>query len=325
VLQTGEHTQHLIVNSRSEAEHIKDMINTVEASEKTEETVIKDVVSSFETLTTTIHRTIDKSKEQNNFIVQLSTSLQAMIRSFADMSNQAISAASSFRELTSTIAEGEKGVGELVAANRSMIQANAKIREMTSQIMNISAQSNLLAMNAAIEAAHAGEAGKGFAVVADEVRKLSASSAITARDIDEYVKQILQKNQIVETLNEKTAQVFSGLLVELRKALQGMEHIAEAAQIESRDAEKNLDEISRLVMLTEEMKNDTENIAHTYNQVNERLSSLSAIVIRMSEVNSNMIAGMNRIMNLFAELGASYSTTFSAIETLDKAIVPYTA
>jgi methyl-accepting chemotaxis protein len=129
----------------------------------------------------------------------------------------------------------------------------------------------------------------------------------------------------VETLNEKTAQVFSGLLVELRKALQGMEHIAEAAQIESRDAEKNLDEISRLVMLTEEMKNDTENIAHTYNQVNERLSSLSAIVIRMSEVNSNMIAGMNRIMNLFAELGASYSSTFSAIETLDKAIVPYTA
>uniref|UniRef100_A0A7C3IRS4 Methyl-accepting chemotaxis protein n=1 Tax=Gracilinema caldarium TaxID=215591 RepID=A0A7C3IRS4_9SPIR len=325
VLQTGEHTQHLIVNSRSEAEQIKDMINTVEASEKTEETVIKDVVSSFETLTTTIHRTIDKSKEQNNFIVQLSTSLQAMIRSFADMSNQAISAASSFRELTSTIAEGEKGVGELVAANRSMIQANAKIREMTSQIMNISAQSNLLAMNAAIEAAHAGEAGKGFAVVADEVRKLSASSAITARDIDEYVKQILQKNQIVEILNEKTAQVFSGLLVELRKALQGMEHIAEAAQIESRDAEKNLDEISRLVMLTEEMKNDTENIAHTYNQVNERLSSLSAIVIRMSEVNSNMIAGMNRIMNLFAELGSSYSTTFSAIETLDKAIVPYTA
>jgi methyl-accepting chemotaxis protein len=91
-------------------------------------------------------RTIDKSKEQNNFIVQLSTSLQAMIRSFADMSNQAISAASSFRELTSTIAEGEKGVCELVAANRSMIQANAKIREMTSQIMNISAQSNLLAM-----------------------------------------------------------------------------------------------------------------------------------------------------------------------------------
>jgi len=325
VHKTGEHTQLLIANSKLEAEQIKDLVHTVESSEKAEEQVIADVVTSLETLTSAIHGTIDKSKEQNDFIVKLSEGLQTMIKSFADMSNQAISAARSFRELTSTISEGEKGVGELIVANRSMIQANAKIREMTSQIMNISAQSNLLAMNAAIEAAHAGEAGKGFAVVADEVRKLSSSSAVTARDIDEYVKQILQKNQIVETLNEKTARVFSGLLEELQKALQGMEHIAESAQRESQDAEKNLKEIERLVHLTEEMKRDTDNIEETYTAVHERLSSLSEIVVRVSEINNKMIAGMNLIMNLFAELGESYSTTFSAIETLDKAIEPYKA
>ncbi|AEJ18810.1 methyl-accepting chemotaxis protein [Gracilinema caldarium] len=323
VLQTGGQTQHIIANSRSEAEHIKELINTVESNEKTEEAVIKDVVSSFESLTDAIHRTIDKSKEQNDFITQLSSGLQTMIQSFTQMSSQAISAARSFRELTNTISEGEKGVVELIAANRSMIQANAKIREMTSQIMNISAQSNLLAMNAAIEAAHAGTAGQGFAVVADEVRKLSASSAVTARDIDEYVKQILQKNQIVDTLNETTARIFSGILAELQNALQGMEQIAHAAQHESQDAEKNLHEIARLINLSEEMKKDTEDIEQTYLQVNRRLTNLTDIVVHMAKINSSMIDGMNHIMHLFTELGSSFTTTFSAIETLDKAIEPY--
>ena len=323
VLQTGEHTQVLIANSKSEAEHIKNLINTVESSEKTEEAVIKDAVASFQTLTAAVQRTIDKFKEQNHVIVQLSEGLRSMIRSFSDMSSQAISAASSFRELSTTITEGEKGVEELVSANRSMIQANAKIREMTSQIMNISAQSNLLAMNAAIEAAHAGIAGKGFAVVADEVRKLASSSAITARDIDEYVKQILQKNQMIDSLNEKTAQIFSGLLSELQRALQGMEHIADAAQRESKDAENNLHEIEGLVKLTEEMKRDTEDIEYTYIDVNDRLNKLTDIVVQMSDINSKMISGMNQIMDLVGELGSSFSNTFSAIETLDRAIEPY--
>ncbi|MCA1951348.1 MAG: methyl-accepting chemotaxis protein [Treponema sp.] len=324
VLETGEQTQNLIINSKSEAEHISGMIAALEDNQKTEETVIHELVSSFETLTVNIHKTMDKSREQNAFIEQLSNTLKTMIQSFSDMSSRAVSAATSFRELTTTIAEGEKGVGELVAANRSMIEANSKIREMTSRIMNISAQSNLLAMNAAIEAAHAGEAGKGFAVVADEVRKLSASSAVTARDIDEYVKQILQKNQIVETLNEKTAKVFSGLLAELDTALQGMDHIALAAQEETQDTERSLQELDRLLVMTEEMKQDTNAIENTYQKVSDKLSNLSSILARMSEININMIKGMNTIMNLFTELGASYNSTFTAIESLDKAMAPYT-
>lgn len=324
VLETGEQTQNLIINSKSEAEHISGMISDVEDSEKTEERVIQDLVTSFETLTVNMHKTLDKSREQNAFIERLSNTLKAMIQSFSDMSSRAVSAATSFRELTTTIAEGEKGVGELVAANRSMIEANSKIREMTSRIMNISAQSNLLAMNAAIEAAHAGEAGKGFAVVADEVRKLSASSAVTARDIDEYVKQILQKNQIVEALNEKTARVFSGLLAELDSALQGMDHIAQAAQEETQDAEKSLQELDRLLIMTEEMKQDTNTIENTYQKVTDKLFNLSSILARMSEINGSMIKGMNTIINLFVELGASYNTTFTAIESLDKAMAPYT-
>ncbi len=324
VLKSGEHTRDLIVNSRSEAEQITGLIQMGEQSKREETAVIGEVVSTFESLTASMHKTIDKSKEQNTFIVQVSEALQTMVRSFRDISGQAISAAKKFQELTATIREGEKGVGELIAANTSMIQANSKIREMTSLIMNISAQSNLLAMNAAIEAAHAGEAGKGFAVVADEVRKLSASSALTAKDIDEYVKQILQKNQVVETLNTRTSGVFSGLLLELQGSLEGMDRIAKAAQEESADAEKNLAEIAQLVRLTEEMQQDTEDIEHKYKMVSQSLTNLSDIVVRMTEVNNNMVAGMNRIMDLFAELGESFGTTFAAIETLDKTVAPYT-
>jgi len=181
-----------------------------------------------------------------------------------------------------------------------------------------------LAMNAAIEAAHAGSAGKGFAVVADEVRKLSSNTAIAARDIDQYVRHILETNEIVENLNERIATVFKAIVIELGEATQGMDGIAASAMDEAAAAEHSLKEIEQLIALTEQMKRNAGAIEDMRTLLTKGLEKLSGIVGQMTEVNENMIGGMGVITELFGQLGASFDGTFSAIEALNGTVTRYT-
>ena len=273
----------LIQSFNSLMNHLRDMINNLSSAAEMISRSTTQIADAAEQVAT-------GSEEQSTQTDRVAASVEEMSATILDVAKNSTSASEAAAEATrvakdggSIVSETVEGMGRIATSVRTSAktiealgESSHQIGEIIAVINDIADQTNLLALNAAIEAARAGEQGRGFAVVADEVRKLAERTTRATKEIEVMIKNIQTETEgAVLAMAEGTEEVENGLQLS-EKAGNALNEIV--AVIE------NVNQlIARIATAAEEQSAAAEEISYNVESVATVTRQTSAMARRSSE------------------------------------------
>ncbi|MEK6794002.1 MAG: methyl-accepting chemotaxis protein [Spirochaetota bacterium] len=257
---------------------------------------------------------------QNNAtsVEQMASSVEEMNATIESVNNVADKANVTATEL-STVSESSKHLMEKTTQNMSgVLTAVGIINEFVGMISNVAAQTNLLAMNAAIEAAHAGEQGKGFAVVAEEIRKLSDISNKQADEAKKSLKAIEQNIKTTARDLEETGRNFSIVSAESQNLSGIVAQVKHAADEQSSGASEMLSAIASISSITGTVKKSYEEITRALSAMKSEFGSFESFAKTTTDSVGELKHLSGEIQTSMNEMGSGAVEVNTAIQEILK-------
>lgn len=280
-----EYIQKIIADVENVTESI--LNSSISLTRSTEEALVLSTKQSESAISTVLH--LEKIHMNINVVSQNVADLQATAGQSLVQNEQGMKR---LNEFTIEMRHIEDAVKKISLAVKNFISHTHEITNMTQEVRDIADQTNLLALNAAIEAARAGEAGRGFAVVADEVRKLADKSSAAALKIDEITQTLDQSGSTIEDVILHGQQsVHSGLdlMSELTNAIQvvsdfvlqvteEVKHIDSSMQEQAISSKEITMQIEQIAQLAETNQDNLQQNATLANELEDYAEKLTQAV-----------------------------------------------
>lgn len=291
----------------------------------------QETTSSIEQITSNLQSVQSNISTQNNSVVrtsiavnEIASNIEALEKMIETQSSEVSNASAAIEQMMSSIGSISSSVDKMTGSFSSLIEkshngsalqssVNEKIEDIKNQsvslqnankaIADIARQTNLLAMNAAIEAAHAGEAGKGFSVVADEIRKLSETSSVQSKTIGTQLVAIRQSIESVVQASVMSSEAFLSVSKDIQDTDLLMQQIKSSLEEQNRGSIQINQALQSMNESTSQVRNASSEMASGNKTILDEVRTLQDATNAMKSSIEEMSADSNTVNNASSTLG----------------------
>ncbi|UTC47083.1 methyl-accepting chemotaxis protein [Treponema vincentii] len=321
--EVGNELATNMTETASAVNQISTNIDGVKQQALTQAASVTETASTIEEIVRTIKQLNTSIETQANSVAQSSASVEQMVANIASISQTLGKTDSAIGNLTTATGDGKSTLVISNTVTQKIAEESGSLMEASSVIQHIASQTNLLAMNAAIEAAHAGEAGKGFAVVADEIRKLAEDSAAQGKTITTTLKNLSGEIETLSSSSKTVEEKFNTIFNFAEQVKTMSNQVTEAMREQENGSREVLTAIKDINMVTAEVQAGSEEMLKGGESVAEEMRKLDELTRSISDNMSEMASGAVQINNAIQEVNELTQKNKHSIESLAEEVAKF--
>ena len=314
--EIGSELSSNMTETASAVNQISANIDGVKQQAMTQAASVTETAATVEEIVRTIKQLNNSIETQAASVAQSSSSVEEMVANIASIGQTLGKTDEVIKSLTTATGDGKATLVTSNTVTQKIAEESGSLMEASSVIQHIASQTNLLAMNAAIEAAHAGEAGKGFAVVADEIRKLAEESSTQGKTITATLKTLSGEIETLSASSKTVEEKFNAIFTLAEQVKEMSNRLTEAMREQGNGSREVLTAIKSINTVTVEVQAGSEEMLKGGEGVAEEMQKLDSLTRVITESMNEMASGAVQINNAVQEVSEITQKNKRSIEAL---------